>query len=49
MEWNFNLEIFILINAKSTQQNYFLIFPVSSSMANKKILKKIGVTGTVFN
>lgn len=32
MEWNpFNLE-----------QNYFLIFPVSSSIANKKILKKWG-------
>ena len=43
-EWKFlNLEISIfLISAKSTPQNFFLIFSVSSSVCNKRIfIKKI--------
>ena len=50
-EWKFlNLEISIFFNfSKSYSAEFFLIFPVSSSVCNKKILsKKYGVTGLLF-
>ena len=50
-EWNFsNLEISIFLNlSKIYSTEFFLIFPVSSFVCNKKIfIKKYGVTGLVF-
>ena len=50
-EWKFlNLEISIFFNlSKIYSVDFFLIFPVSSSVCNKKIfIKKYGVTGLVF-
>ena len=50
-EWKFlNLEISIFFNfSKIYSAEFFLIFPVSSSVCNKKIfIKKIWVTGLVF-
>ena len=49
--WNFsNLEISIFLNlSKIYSTEFFLIFPVSSFLCNKKIfIKKYGVTGLVF-
>ena len=50
-EWNFsNLEISVFLNlSKIYSAEFFLIFPVSSFVCNKKIfIKKYGVTGLVF-
>ena len=50
-EWKFlNLEISIFFNfSKIYSAEFFLIFPVSCSVCNKKIfIKKYGVTGLVF-
>ena len=51
VEWNFpKLEISILFNlSKIYSASFFLIFPVSTSVCNEKIvIKKYGVTGSVF-
>ena len=46
VEWNFS--IFVNLS-KNYSTDFFLIFPVSSSLCNKKILiKKYGVTRLVF-
>ena len=54
MEWNFsNLEISIVFNLSKiySTEFFFLIFPVSSYVCNKKIyiyMSTYGVTGLVF-